>query len=88
MVSAANFFFFPPDEEWLQSLSFSKLYEISISSLYRVSFSAFPFGSSAVVFTFLAFQGPQCAVVHRQHFGAVMHEKQALVVRITPARPN
>lgn len=36
MVVATEGFFFPEDEEWLQSLSFSKFYEMTISSLYKV----------------------------------------------------
>lgn len=42
MISAADSFFFPQEKEWLQSLLFSKLYELSILSLYRVnSFTAY-----------------------------------------------
>lgn len=37
IISAAEGFFFPRDEEWLQSLSFRKFYEMVISSLYRMS---------------------------------------------------
>lgn len=41
MILVVEGFFFPQDEEWLQSLSFSKFYEMTISSLHKVSLLLF-----------------------------------------------